>query len=551
MSYLVFARKYRPENFKEVEGQEHVTQTLKNAIKNERVGHAYLFAGPRGVGKTSIARIFAKALNCQNLKEGEPCGACENCLEIKSGTNIAVREIDGASNNSVDNVRELVDSFRVMPPQNINYKVYIIDEVHMLSKQAFNALLKSLEEPPPKTIFILATTEVHKIIPTVISRCQRFDFRAMSEERLLAGLNNIVESEKIKVEPEVLRMITRLADGSMRDAQSLLERVVSYSNDKITLKSASVALGAVDRIFLEELVVAIIDKEYEQLFLYIDRLNNSGFDPAMFLKEFVIYFQELLRVSFGGVKALTNLGVSVDFAKKQLELAGKVSKVDLQELVRIAREGADSALRSNYPLMAFEALVIRMASRKPAKEIEDIISGLRKFSKTIKEDASMRSTASVKASVESAPILKKKVKSPKAEKKVAEKKEDKQAELKKEKPDIIINKDYIILKLEELKTPFILIEHLKRASISYDEKVLKIKADSFSTNYLKEADNIELLKQQAGRVFDEKVEVVFKEDNGSQKESSDFEVKDFGQYNKQIEDLMEIFPGSVIQKVKS
>ncbi|MCL4167309.1 UNVERIFIED_CONTAM: hypothetical protein GTU68_036430, partial [Idotea baltica] len=294
MSYLVFARKYRPENFLEVQGQKHVTQTLKNAIHRNRVGHAYLFAGPRGVGKTSIARIFAKALNCSNSKDFEPCGECSNCVDIKAGTHVAVREIDGASNNSVDNVRELVDSFRVMPPKDVNYKIYIIDEVHMLSTQAFNALLKSLEEPPQNTVFILATTEIHKIIPTVISRCQRFDFRSMSQDKLLEGLNTIVKAEKLKIDPEALRMITRLADGSMRDAQSLLERVISFSDKKITIEDASQALGAVDRVFLEKLITTIVLKDSEELFKLIDELNNSGFDSSAFLKEFVSYWQELL-----------------------------------------------------------------------------------------------------------------------------------------------------------------------------------------------------------------------------------------------------------------
>ncbi|MCB0310377.1 MAG: DNA polymerase III subunit gamma/tau, partial [Bdellovibrionales bacterium] len=200
MSYLVFARKYRPDSFATVSGQEHVTQTLSNAIKRDCVAHAYVFSGPRCVGKTSIARIFAKALNCENGPTATPCLECQNCKEISQGTSLAVREIDGASHNSVDNVRELIDSFRSLPAPGTRYKVYIIDEVHMLSLSAFNALLKSLEEPPPHTVFILATTEPHKIPDTVMSRCQRHDFRSLSLESIQSRLADIAEKESLKID---------------------------------------------------------------------------------------------------------------------------------------------------------------------------------------------------------------------------------------------------------------------------------------------------------------------------------------------------------------
>ena len=213
MSYLVLARKYRPAGFNSVSGQEHVTRTLSNAIKLDKVVHAFLFTGPRGVGKTSVSRILSKALNCQNPHETEPCQECASCKEIGQGNSLAVREIDGASHNSVDNVRELVDSFKTLPPPGYKYKVYIIDEVHMLSISAFNALLKSLEEPPPNTVFILATTEVHKIPDTVISRCQRHDFRALAIGSIEARLKEICQFEGIEAEQEAITLVARLSDG--------------------------------------------------------------------------------------------------------------------------------------------------------------------------------------------------------------------------------------------------------------------------------------------------------------------------------------------------
>lgn len=565
MSYLVFARKYRPENFLEVQGQKHVTQTLKNAINRNRVGHAYLFAGPRGVGKTSIARIFAKALNCSNPKDFEPCGKCSNCVDIKAGTHIAVREIDGASNNSVDNVRELVDSFRVMPPKDVNYKIYIIDEVHMLSNQAFNALLKSLEEPPQKTVFILATTEINKIIPTVISRCQRFDFRSMSQDKLLEGLNTIVKAEKLKIDSEALRMIARLADGSMRDAQSLLERVISFSDKKITIEDASQALGAVDRVFLEKLISTIVLKNSEELFLLIDELNNSGFDSSAFLKEFVSYWQELLRASFGGKVALTNLGINETIAEKQISLASRISKQDLQELVRIAREGADNAIRSNYPLLAFEALAVRMANRVPVKDIQDIIDGLRKFSKTIKGNPQVSNNTAQKKTNLTEENLKKKVLEVPEEVISRDKKEKAVvADITSQKiiPEEVkefdlanvanVPKDKFLRKLKDAGISVILLEHIRLSELIFNKDNIMIKANNFSHSYLKDQNNLEALTQKINQAFNISIKIIIELQSEKEKEIVSNEQSDkdtdYGIYNKQINDLIEIFPGSVVER---
>jgi len=371
MSYLVLARKYRPQDFATVTGQVQVTRTLANAIKRNRVAHAHLFCGPRGVGKTSIARIFAKALNCEGGPKTNPCMKCANCLEITAGSSLAVREIDGASHNSVDNVRDLIDSFRSMPPPGSPYKVYIIDEVHMLSIAAFNALLKSLEEPPPNTVFILATTEVHKIPDTVLSRCVRHEFRALPLLAVQERLTEIALVEKLDVEPAVLTMIARLSEGSMRDAQTLLERVQSFCEDKITALEASLVLGSVDRITLLKLVDSILERAPKLALEIVQDIFSRGLDPTVLLREFVSIWRELLLVSAG-------VDIPLCLDKEELRgLAKKSSSTDLQDLVTLARQGCDTALRSSYVRIAFEALVARLATREPVASVGELLALVR------------------------------------------------------------------------------------------------------------------------------------------------------------------------------
>lgn len=373
MSYLVLARKYRPLTFSTVAGQQHVTRTLANAIARGKVAHAYLFAGPRGVGKTSISRIFARALNCTEGPTPEPCGKCLPCLEIAKGNSLAVREIDGASHNSVDNVRELIESFRSLPPAEYRYKIYIIDEVHMLSTSAFNALLKSLEEPPPNTVFILATTELHKIPETVISRCQRYDFKALSSATIQSALEKIVEREGLTAQNEALRLIARVADGSMRDAQSLLDRVQTFCDGNITADEVSVALGTVQKRALFEISGAIVRHDASEGLRQIREVLSGGADPVVVGKEFVAHWRELFTAGFGAEGSLASLGISDEEAVELRRQVGSLTKTDIQDLYRMAREGADSAIRSNFPGYALEALVVRMASREPVLEIGKLI----------------------------------------------------------------------------------------------------------------------------------------------------------------------------------
>ena len=376
MSYLVLARKYRPLDFKSVSGQEHVTRTLANAIKRDKIPHAILLTGPRGVGKTSIARIFSKAINCEKGPIADPCLKCVNCEEITQGRSLAVQEIDGASHNSVDNVRELIDTFRSLPAPGYKYKIYIIDEVHMLSTAAFNALLKSLEEPPAHTIFILATTEVHKIPDTVISRCQRHDLRALTISEVCDQLDKITRVEKIKIDSEAVRMIARLSEGSMRDAQSLLDRVQTFCEDQISAQEAAAILGMLEKRAYNLISEAIFRREPAKVLELSEQVFSAGLDISIFLKEFVQHWRELLIAKFGGEKALLQMGVGEEQAIELLRQVRAVDAADLQDLIAIAREGADIAIRSSHPTFAMEALLVRMASRERVRDIAKIINDL-------------------------------------------------------------------------------------------------------------------------------------------------------------------------------
>jgi len=289
-------RKYRPQKFSEIIGQKHIVQTLSNALKNDRIGHAYLFTGPRGTGKTTMARLFAKAVNCSDRKGFEPCEKCAICKNIAEGRSLDIIEIDAASNTGVDNIRELRETIN-LPPTQAKYKVYIIDEVHMLSSGAFNALLKTLEEPPSHVIFILATTEIHKVPDTILSRVQRFDFARLGMENIIQKLSDIAKKEGVKVEKEALEMIAISAEGGMRNAESLLAQVITLEDKNITAKEVADILGTSDHQMIEQMAEIILtDKTSEGLTL-LNQIAADGFDLDVFCKSFLNYLRQLLIVS--------------------------------------------------------------------------------------------------------------------------------------------------------------------------------------------------------------------------------------------------------------
>ena len=296
MAYQALYRKWRPLEFEDVKGQEHIVTTLKNQIRADRIGHAYLFCGTRGTGKTTVAKIFAKAVNCEHPVDGSPCGECPTCKAVAEGRSMNVIEIDAASNNGVDNIREIRDEVQYSPTEG-RYKVYIIDEVHMLSIGAFNALLKTLEEPPAYVIFILATTEAHKIPVTILSRCQRYDFHRISIETIAGRLSQLMEAEHINVEEKAIRYVAKAADGSMRDALSLLDQCIAfYLGQDLKYENVLEVLGAVDTAVFAEMLSYILKADTYACMQLLEQIIMQGRDLGQFVSDFVWYLRNLLLV---------------------------------------------------------------------------------------------------------------------------------------------------------------------------------------------------------------------------------------------------------------
>jgi DNA polymerase-3 subunit gamma/tau len=317
--FIVSARKYRPQLFSTVVGQAHITTTLKNAIRNKQLAHAFLFCGPRGVGKTTCARILAKAINCDNpAPDGEACNACHSCLSFNEGSSLNIHELDAASNNSVDDIRSLVDQVR-FAPQPGKYKVYIIDEVHMLSSSAFNAFLKTLEEPPPYAIFILATTEKHKILPTILSRCQVFDFKRITNQDIMDHLLEICEKEEIPSDKSALEIIAQKSEGCMRDALSLMDKMVSFSDGKLTYADTLENLNILDDGYYFKLLTAIREQKLSDALLIFDEINRKGFEGDLLLNGFAEFIRNLLICK--DEKAARLLDVVEEFKQKYREEA--------------------------------------------------------------------------------------------------------------------------------------------------------------------------------------------------------------------------------------
>lgn len=395
MSYLVLARKWRPQKFEEVIGQTHVTRVLQNAIRMGRVAHAYLFSGPRGVGKTSVARILAKALNCESGPTPEPCGICSRCSDIATGKFSDVLEIDGASHRGIDSIRSLQESIGYKPVKG-RFKIYIIDEVHMLTTEAFNALLKTLEEPPPHVRFVFATTEVHRVPATVLSRCQRFDFRRIPAREISSHLERIISAEKISVSPSILDAIAVEADGSLRDAQTLLEQVIAFQDENINDDELLKLLGMVDRSTLFNVLKAVVEGDKKASIKLAQEIYESGYDEVKFLNRLLDMIHRLLIIKMMHDDPLTphqeRLKMS-DYDFSLLEnLSKKLSNETLELYYQILIRGIELAKKSSQPHFVLEMSLLRMASVPDIISMPDLLQALKEImdkSRQVRKDVAI------------------------------------------------------------------------------------------------------------------------------------------------------------------
>ncbi len=374
--FIVSARKYRPQNFSTVVGQSHITTTLKNAIKNNQLAHAFLFTGPRGVGKTTCARILAKTINCENqTKDGEACNTCNSCISFDQGTSLNIHELDAASNNSVDDIRALVDQVR-FSPQAGKYKVYIIDEVHMLSASAFNAFLKTLEEPPPYAIFILATTEKHKILPTILSRCQIFDFKRITPNDTVVHLQEIADKEEIKAEPAALHVIAQKSEGCMRDALSILDKIVSFTNGELTYANTLEHLNILDADYYFKLLDCMQQQDLSGALLLYDLINRKGFEGDLVLEGFTEFLRNLLVCKDEKVAGL--LEVVESFKDRYIAASKKTSPAYIISAMNLLNETGIQYKAARNKRLHIELALIKLSYLQQAMELTNTEEGLQK-----------------------------------------------------------------------------------------------------------------------------------------------------------------------------
>jgi len=548
MSYLVLARKYRPQTFEQVVKQDHVTRTLANAISADRVAHAILFSGPRGTGKTTVARILAKAMNCKEGPVRIPCNECRSCREITIGSAVDVFEIDGASNNSVDQIRELRENVKYMPAHSL-YKIYIIDEVHMLSIAAFNALLKTLEEPPPHVMFIFATTEPRKIPITILSRCQRHDFRRIDVESISKHIKEICAKEGVEIAVESLGLIAREAGGSMRDGLSLLDQVMSCTKGTITHEQMIDILGVIDREILFNLSKAILRADIPEVLDILDEIYSAGHDMKKLYADLIEHFRNLLVVKM--VKKTDKL---VDIPSHEIDLmidqVKEVPATFLNQLFELLFREEIAILNSTQPRLAIEMVFIKMFQIKPALPIDVLIEKLDNLRKDIYEakansrdaenkpvfqddgESSQTTSGEVAGTAESiepfpAPTL-----------------------------DLHENIDSTWAKLLSIfleKYPS-LAANLKNSSIkSLDHKRLEIEVNGndFNINMVKRQKNRDIIKKVCSDFFGKDIKVIIaskriqKQDNQDKKGKAD-RLKQEALSHPLVTDALEIFNGTIV-----
>lgn len=382
MGYTALYREWRPQNFYDIVGQEHITTTVKNQILNDRIAHAYLFCGTRGTGKTTTAKVFAKALNCLDLKDGEPCNECEMCRKINDGLAIDVTELDAASNNGVDKIRDIIDDVKY-PPQEARFKVYIMDEVHMLSTGAVNAFLKTLEEPPNNVIFILATTDPQKLPITILSRCQRFDFKRINNNEITERLRKIVNEQNALADDKSLNLIARVSDGAMRDALSILDQAISMGNGAVEYDVLINMLGLVTNDHLFNLTNSVIQRNVEKSIGIIDEVVYAGKDIYLFIKDLIAHYRNILMA-----KVTNNPEEVLDMSEENIALikeqAGKIRAEEVMRYIRILQETESNAKVSKQARLYLELAVIKMCKIEYDTSNEVILTRINKLEEGLK-----------------------------------------------------------------------------------------------------------------------------------------------------------------------
>ena len=396
MSYQVLSLKLRPQRFDEVVGQTHVTRTLQNAIGLDRVAHGYIFSGPRGVGKTTTARILAKVLNCKNPKDNNPCGTCVNCTEITQGSNLDVQELDGASNRGIDEMRDLREAVKY-PPNNSKYRIYIIDEVHMLTREAFNALLKTLEEPPLHVIFIMATTDAHKVPATILSRTQRFDFKHISINDISEYLKQILESENIKYDTDGIRLIAQKADGSLRDSLSLLDQTIAYASDGLDVETIRDVLGIIKENVFLNIIQTIEKRDHKEVIHQLSQLIDAGYA----ISDFISGFNEFLRncmIQKTGESAKLNLSEN---SLNWLQSGCWFSTADFLRMLDLSLQFESKLRFLQQPKISLEALFIKLSMMDSSVDIASILSGEVPKTISVKKPEPKKSTIPTENSISS------------------------------------------------------------------------------------------------------------------------------------------------------
>jgi len=521
MSYEVFARKWRPQVFEEVIGQEHIAQTLKRAILSDRLAHAYLFSGARGVGKTSVARIFAKALNCANPHEGNPCNVCTSCTEITQGSSVDVQEIDGASNRGIDEIRNLRDNIRYLPSHS-TYRIYIIDEVHMLTLPAFNALLKTLEEPPAHVKFIFATTEPHKVPLTILSRCQRFDFKRIPLLQIQDQMKKITENEGITISGTSISILAREAQGSMRDAESLLDQVVSFAGSTVEDSSVMEVLGIIDRELLFKTTQAIIDGNGALCLDIVDEIYRYGYEIKEYYRELMVQFRNLI-VSLLAQDPSRILDLSdheLNETKRQAQQAG-IERLLHSVNFLITRE-ADLRYTSN-PRIAMEAILLKLAELKDYLSFSDLIGKLEDLERRINQTAAPAPNES-------------RLTMPDSQSSSANYRDHDDGDRWNAFLEYLNSKNrpmYNILK--EWNPP----------AITEDKMEFPYGTGSFTASYFEDPEHFSQLSGYAHEFFHPNFKVVFSKHNGL---SGTYKARKTDQVPDQVSDILDIFEGKIVNQ---